>query len=556
MDETSVTDDELHRQFVRDMRRLYLQKDSSKIPDERAVAALLKGFRRLTVNYCKRPSPVMPEGSEKLVQHLSEYFPGTTEQEVVESWLRQVRALAEKQSDSPLLAILEPSKPLNERLRAALFPLTAKEVEKRRASTTNSLVLRVAQLTWMILNGQGADSALAENDPRLLSTMERLYPEYECLEFLGRHLPVHAMPTKSPKNLPNLTDCLAPLEGIATDPVSWPKDYNPACRERFDFEHSLPVDEFHHNGGQFVVSRTLEDPSSPFGYRLVTRPGWFYESAATSWTLLRELSDALQDENLDNTPDLPLRTWWHTHMRRSNKLALREFGGPGRSSEVSVSTLFVHRSRGDWCFVVGMRSKKVYSDTGAYHVAPSGKFGLPYGEDDFPAWFDLKKNIYRELLEECFDKPEWQGDDGSVHRDLKLMEDPIVADIEGRLVDGTARLWCTGLALSLTTLQIEICTLLQIDDPAWPWLSRLTLNNEFMRADELPPEDKTKMIRFARLTGDFELDAVATEVLSSSEIVPVGAACIHLGLAALRDHAGGVRPEVNPLCHQVGANPS
>jgi len=205
--------------------------------------------------------------------------------------------------------------------------------------------------------------------------------------------------------------------------------------------------------------------------------------------------------------------------------------GRRRSAAIAISTLLAFYDENELHLLLKRRgTESVAVHVGMAHVVPSFMFQPATSKLD--SEFSVKHNLFREYLEELFNRPEpeeREGDWQYFYRDHRL---EYLLEI---LNNGRAQIYLTGLAVNLLNLRPEICLLLYIRDPDWyrfhsqnpdPKM-RFQFNNEWMRVTDMGPNAETAIasLRYSR----DEADLLTTAGLHPWEIVPPGAAALWLG---------------------------
>ncbi|MCX6164263.1 MAG: hypothetical protein NTU73_05290, partial [Ignavibacteriae bacterium] len=136
--------------------------------------------------------------------------------------------------------------------------------------------------------------------------------------------------------------------------------------------------------------------------------------------------------------------------------------GFGRSAMIGISTLIICKIKGKYYMFLRRRSKKSVSvDQGLLHVIPSSTFQpmTVFHKEEFK----VSHNIYREYLEELFNRPEPEPNEYW----NTIYNDEILKYLKELLDNGQAKLLFSGLAINLFSLRPEICTVLIIDSEKW-----------------------------------------------------------------------------------------
>jgi len=201
---------------------------------------------------------------------------------------------------------------------------------------------------------------------------------------------------------------------------------------------------------------------------------------ALEWEILRAASSlktaSMQAYKLFDKR-LPLRSRLHAQV--SNPVR----SGACRSLAISLNALVAFYQDDDVYLMLRKRSEQVAVHAGLIHVIPSFMF-----QPATPAIgheFSLRHNIYREYLEELFDRPDpKQGESDPEY----FTRDPLLLELSHMLETGQAEWYYTGVAVNLLNLRPDICTLLLIKDDSWyrrhtdltvPEDQRFQLNVEF-----------------------------------------------------------------------------
>lgn len=211
--------------------------------------------------------------------------------------------------------------------------------------------------------------------------------------------------------------------------------------------------------------------------------------------------------------------------------------GSGRNAGIGISTLIAYNNNGKMQLWLKRRSRKgVAVLQGLVHVIPSFMFQpmTMFVDEEF----DIPHNIFREYLEEIFDRPEPQLGEEEAYN--YFYDDPRLQYLHILLGRQEAELLFTGIAIDLLTLTPEICTMLWFKKPDWfshhshsADKERFKVNLEFMKGyEERDPLDYWLVTPVPFSHSDSELSQY--EYLSPSRITPSGAAAFWLGLEQLR----------------------
>jgi hypothetical protein len=208
--------------------------------------------------------------------------------------------------------------------------------------------------------------------------------------------------------------------------------------------------------------------------------------------------------------------------------------GRHRSAAIAVSTLVAFNDEGQYYLLLSRRAGEgVTAYRGLLHVVPSFMFQPVAGH--YREEWSIRHNIYREYLEELFDRPEPQG---GMTAWRQFYVDPCLVYLRDLEERGDARLYLTGIAVNLLNLRPEICTVLLIRSPEWfrhhtqlggP-RERFRLNAEW--ASPAGSADRG-ISRLALATSD---DAqLQADNLGPTAFLPPGAAAFWLGISLVRE---------------------
>lgn len=209
--------------------------------------------------------------------------------------------------------------------------------------------------------------------------------------------------------------------------------------------------------------------------------------------------------------------------------------GSRRSAAIAVSALIAFRDGDDLFFLARRRgTKSVAVQVGMVHVVPS--FMFQPATNHYPEEFSIRHNLFREYLEELFNRPEpeeHEGDSRYFYGDSRLRY------LRKLLEDRSATLKLTGVAVNLLNLRPEVCLLLTIDDPEWFSYhrehpesdQRFHFNDEWLRVVHMGDNAESAVARIQYCVDDEEL--LARAGIKAPDIVPPGAACLWLGKRVL-----------------------
>jgi hypothetical protein len=229
--------------------------------------------------------------------------------------------------------------------------------------------------------------------------------------------------------------------------------------------------------------------------------------------------------------------------------------GNGRSAAIAIATLTIFRVKeppsDKFQAFFAPRSSAVANHPFMLHVAPSGMFQptrrwtLPREADDCRREWDIRRHVYRELVEEIFNYDEEMVCGLTAQ---ELYDLPDVQHIRGLLEPPGgekpgAELLVTAVVVNLLNLRPEICTLLLIHDPSWhhrhahgAGVRPFCYNEEFASARELQ-EQSLPLLRpidlwsGGRMFADEEIMQQIGDV-SAAHIVAPGAAALWFGFRA------------------------
>jgi transcriptional regulator with XRE-family HTH domain len=213
--------------------------------------------------------------------------------------------------------------------------------------------------------------------------------------------------------------------------------------------------------------------------------------------------------------------------------------GAWRSPGISISTLIAYYHKGAVYLMLRKRSRNVALHAGLYHTVPSFMFqpATVFMEDDFA----VAHNIYREYLEELFNRPD--PVEGEMRHDY-FYDDPRLLYLRSLMESGKAELFFTGVTVNLMSLRPDICTVLLIKSEEWYQRHALApstpdekfkLNDEFAGAyHELDHRDNpVPLVGLIPLRLDDEDQREKIDVTSLTT-VPCGAAAFWMAVDLLR----------------------
>ncbi|MGW0821912.1 hypothetical protein [Streptomyces sp. NPDC002845] len=223
---------------------------------------------------------------------------------------------------------------------------------------------------------------------------------------------------------------------------------------------------------------------------------------------------------------LPLRSRLHREIQDPLR------SGFGRSVAVSISTLIAFHYDGDTRLMMRKRSPLTAAHPNLFHVIPS--FMFQPATTALRDEFSVRNNIYREYLEELFDRaePEQGADDPSY-----FYGDANLNYLQNLMARGAAELYLTGVAVNLLSLRPDICTLLHVRTDEWyrhhsgrfSEQGKFHLCDEFAsRIDSLDEDIRGVVYR------SVDEEVVTHNPIRAHTVVPPGAGALWLGIDALR----------------------
>jgi hypothetical protein len=478
-------------------------------------------FVEAFVETCYDKSPVAPAGS------------GRRGWGTVQEWQRWVHAVNDgHRADSPL-----PPR------RAIPGPVPLSEQAKAKRARLGRL-----------LNGRG-----------VFSTLRRLYPGHPLVELWGMEMPICVYPAPQ-HQWRNLEARLGRLHG----------DTEPGEGEFDSFEYDrAAIHDFTRRYEDFLEARRSDPeklryafPGATFAFKELTQHDGgpkldaflsrYFVSMATSEALDPELmaahdkSDAALQAALSPQERLELRDQLHARVEHelgpdTDPVCTERF----RAAALSHATVVMLATGNGYDILLPSRSDEVASHQGFRHVAPSGILA-PFNahavvtEQQRRAEFSVRRNFYREWIEELYDAKEYEGFDLEDISDIPQPPDPAEEPEIARLkkvIDPAqpthaGDLYYTGVSVNLLTLRPEICLLLVIDDPGWLGQEKheaerferpLKLGWEFAEGQieraELSPRHRL------RLGPDLKPVRSDSQLVSAAQLVPNASAAIFLAPA-------------------------
>lgn len=309
------------------------------------------------------------------------------------------------------------------------------------------------------------------------------------------------------------------------------------------------------NGDKFALTQlTYSDEE----VRLAYHPAKYYDGINTCDYLRFELLKAWKDSNGRiarlETPltALPCRNRLHSSLEaKDGEDPITS--GRFRAANIAVSTLICYPNREDQflCRLYRRSAYKLMVDRNRFHVAPSAMFEPCRVTETRYQPRSLYENIVREYVEELFLADEETEDlleEKYGWRWPYDTESGAGVGLEEALISGDASVHCTGIAVSLVNLRMEILTLLIwhtrefVDD----WIKKMNPNRtEFAR----PSETGEGTAVFISLDDDGE-QLYGRNSLQPQNMVIAGAAAFWIGRKLLQE-----RPELLELKTQRSPTP-
>ena len=399
------------------------------------------------------------------------------------------------------------------------------------------------------------------SSPGLISTLRELYPQHTLVNLWGRDMPVAVFPA-APSVMSDLESARGELtDGVLPDDFEYSDDYDPAGLDAFErsvrrYESATTEERrTYFSGPTYALERIRLDKSgSP---KLDCKLGRYFTAMATSEALDGELMVELarSPRATVNIRSLIQRSWLR------DRVGDEVLDGRFRDSAVSHATvIMLATGNGGYDVILATRSKEVATHAEFSHVTPSGIFS-PFSENPRSPKleFSIRRNFYRELLEELYDRDENQREKLTEPTDPAA--EPEIIRLSEMFAEGSAQVSYTGVSVNLLTLRPEICLMIKIDDPDWFRRESetrqangrsLTLNWESVRDPaKIDRRDRSQPPHMILpLTSD--LVPVSGRVLSPTYLVPNAAAAIQL---AIRATAFTTKTPVSPDSVHVTTTP-
>lgn len=247
--------------------------------------------------------------------------------------------------------------------------------------------------------------------------------------------------------------------------------------------------------------------------------------------------DALSDEIhqhqhlLQGTDEQAFQSFDH-HLTLRNRLhaavpnPVRD--GSHRSVALAVSVMVAFQREDGYAVLMQRRSSRVAVGAGLLHVTPS--FMLQPITDRVEQDFSVIDQVYREYLEELFNRPEIYGQQWR-----HLLQDPEALYLQSLLEHGEAAFHATGIVVNLFNLRPEITLLLVIRSQDW---SRRHLQGNSIHTLRMNDEHESatgasQPVIIPLYKNDSDADLMQRG-LSPDTLVPMASGAIWLGIDRLR----------------------
>jgi hypothetical protein len=210
--------------------------------------------------------------------------------------------------------------------------------------------------------------------------------------------------------------------------------------------------------------------------------------------------------------------------------------GACRSVAISLNALIAFYRNDSVYLMLRKRSEQVAVHAGLIHVVPS--FMFQPASSAITQEYSLLHSIYREYLEELFDRPDPKPDETDPDY---FFGDPHFKELQGMLESGQTEWYFTGVAVNLLNLRPDICTVLLIKDDQWyhrhapdqaPQDQQFRLNIEFATHLERAETEQALIGNLPLKASDIEM-AEYLEVTPKS-MTPCGAFALWAGVDLLR----------------------
>lgn len=343
------------------------------------------------------------------------------------------------------------------------------------------------------------------------------YDGYPILEWCQNIYPVIVFPAPNHQQY-NVNSALSyPLIEEGLEPEAF-ADRDPTARVLLEGV-GVPIEN--------RLTYTMTQLNTNGALKLTCALGYYYYALDTCYSLEWEILSNLgklggHDKDDFKRFDEQLKLRKKLHAKVNDPIV----DGSGRSAMIGISTLIAYNDNGKFRLWLRRRSKSDVAIHGGFaHVVPSFIFQpvIPSLQDEF----NIPLNIFREYLEELFDRPEPEAGQEATYN--YFYGDPRMQYLHMLLGRQEAVLLFTGVAIDLLSLRPEICTLLWIKTSEWfnrhsssADTNRFKFNAEFRgRHDEQNGLDWfVEPVPFSH--NDSELSRY--KFLSASHITPAGAA--------------------------------
>jgi hypothetical protein len=250
--------------------------------------------------------------------------------------------------------------------------------------------------------------------------------------------------------------------------------------DKYDFEESGKISKIHSKIGNYELN--------------------LYTSHILEYELYRAYQQVKDKKEYNIWDYLPFRKYIHfgTETVNNDKTVLEEalITGDRRYSLFSVQCFVMFKDDTDNYSVLLMRRSedpnKVSAKLGFYQFMPAGGFEMfeqdeTYDKDCIKRNYSLRKAIWREYLEEVFNKEEFEcvKDDENNISYYTILNDPEIKTLIKLIDEGKAQFNLLGVAVDLVTMRHEISFLLKIDTKDY-FSDRIRPNNEFTRHNGTP----------------------------------------------------------------------
>lgn len=302
--------------------------------------------------------------------------------------------------------------------------------------------------------------------------------------------------------------------------------------------------------GRTYVFRELDSASS--WPRLLCSTGYYFDTVNTCLILTEELKRTIAAVRETDFASLyeAMSVRRGIHANQTGKAALEDvWTGANRSAAISISCLFAVYDGVSYRYYVRRRSSKLADDAGLFHVIPSMVFQPVAKEGQERDDFNITNTILRELAEELFDYQDLTATDVNVKSDSWAPYPEIVA-LQELLQKGEAELVIAGVAMDLFNLRPEIIAVLVVHSA--DWLKQYQSQIRFSTSEYVSDADSESAADGYESYRDIDDDSVFQPdgEFSPANGVPVGAACLILGLPIARQLRDRYRNFTSPSSNQ------